>query len=208
MKDKQIYLYGAGGHAKVIIDILECCGEMVTGIFDDDPDKTIWNFPNLKFPGPFKFSSDKLILSIGNNLTRKKIAMQIEAEYYTAIHPTAVVSSYASIAEGSVVMGNALINADTIIGKHNIINSHASIDHDCVLENFVHISPNATLCGNVFVGEGAHIGTGAIIIPGKKIGANTIIGAGTVIITDIPDNVTAVGNPARIIKTNKILNKK
>lgn len=197
-----IYLYGAGGHAKVIIDILECCGETITGIFDDDPAKTIWNFANLKFPGPFNFSLDKLILSIGNNFTRKKISMQVGAKYCTAIHPSAVVSSYASIAEGSVVMGNALINADTIIGKHSIINSHASVDHDCVLKNFVHISPNATLCGNVFVGECSHIGTGATIIPGKKIGANTIIGAGAVVITDIPDNVTAVGNPPRIIKTN------
>jgi sugar O-acyltransferase (sialic acid O-acetyltransferase NeuD family) len=198
-----IYLYGAGGHAKVIADILKCCSKDVAGIFDDDPEKTIWNFINLKFPGPFNFSSDELILSIGNNLVRKKIANMINANYHTAIHPSAIISSYSSIKEGSVVMGGALINADARIGKHCIINSHASIDHDCILKDFVHISPNATLSGDVFVGECTHIGSGAIIIPGKKIGLNVTIGAGAVVITDIPDNVVVVGNPARIIKTKE-----
>ncbi len=198
-----IYLYGAGGHAKVIIDILECCGKTVSGIFDDDPAKTIWDFPNLKFPGLFNFSSDELILSIGNNLIRKRIADTVNANYYTAIHPSAIISSYSAIGEGSVVMGGALINADARIGKHCIINSHASVDHDCILNDFVHISPNATLSGDVFVGECTHIGSGAIIIPGKKIGTNVTIGAGAIVITDIPDNTVAVGNPARIIKTKK-----
>ncbi len=197
-----IYLYGAGGHAKVVIDILESSGEIVAGIFDDDSAKTIWKFPRLEFPGPFSLSADKLILSIGNNLIRKKIAMQLDVDYHTAIHPSAIISAYAYIDTGSVLMGGVLINADSKIGRHCIINSHASIDHDCVLQDFTHISPNATLCGDVFVGECTHIGAGAIIIPGKKIGPNTIIGAGAVVVSDIPGNVIAVGNPARIIKEN------
>jgi sugar O-acyltransferase (sialic acid O-acetyltransferase NeuD family) len=199
MVHKQIYLYGAGGHAKVIIDILETCGKIVAGIFDDDPSKTIWNFSPLQFPGPFNFSSDELIISIGNNTIRERIS-KIEAKYHTAIHTSANISRYASIAEGSVVMGGALINADTTIGKHCIINSNASVDHDCILEGFVHISPNATLCGGVFVGKCSHIGSGAVIIPGKKIGMNTVVGAGAVVTTDIPNNAVAVGNPARVVK--------
>jgi acetyltransferase EpsM len=196
-----IYLYGAGGHAKVIAEILERCGKTVAGIFDDDPAKTIWNFPNQKFPGSFNFSSDELILSIGNNLVRKKIADVVDANYHTAIHPSAIISSYSAIKEGSVVMGGALINADSHIGKHCIINSHASIDHDCILEDFVHVSPNATLCGGIFVGECTSIGAGAVIIPNKHIGCNVTIGAGAVVISDIADNSIVVGNPARIIKT-------
>jgi len=196
-----IYLYGAGGHAKVIIDILECNGKTVTGIFDDDPAKTIWNFPALKFPGIFDPLIDKLILSIGNNLTRKQISMMIEVDYCTAVHPSAIISRYSFINKGTVVMSGALINADTQVGNHCIINTGASIDHDCILKDFVHISPNATLCGGVCVDECSQIGAGAIVIPGKKIGANVIVGAGTVVISDIPDNTVVVGNPARIIKT-------
>jgi sugar O-acyltransferase (sialic acid O-acetyltransferase NeuD family) len=197
-----IYLYGAGGHAKVIVDILEMCGKTVAGIFDDDLLKTIWNFSPIQFPGPFDFSTDELIISIGNNTIRERIS-RIEANYHTAIHPSANVSRYVSIAEGSVVMAGALINADTTIGKHCIVNSNASVDHDCILEDFVHISPNATLCGGVFVGRSSHIGSGAIVIPRKEIGNNAVVGAGAVVITDIPDNAVAVGNPARVVRIKK-----
>lgn len=195
-----IYLYGAGGHAKVIIDTLQNCNKQVAGIFDDDTTKTIWNFLNIQFPGPLNFSLDKLIISIGNNLTRKKIATSINAKYYTAIHPSSLISVHSTIEEGTVIMAGALINADSYIGKHCIINSHSSIDHDCVLNDYVHISPNATLCGDVHIGECTHVGAGAIIIPGKKIGANVVIGAGAVVISDIEDNNVVVGNPAHIIK--------
>ncbi|HEY6975767.1 MAG TPA: acetyltransferase [Chitinophagaceae bacterium] len=198
-----IYLYGAGGHAKVIADILETRGIIPAGIFDDDPLKKIWHYSFFSFPGPFNFSADELIISIGNNYTRKKIAAGRNVKYHTAVHPTAVISVHSSIGEGSVVMGGALINADTFIGRHCIVNSNASVDHDCFIGDFVHISPNATLCGDISVGECTLIGTGAIIIPGKKIGANTIIGAGAIVISDIPNNVIVVGNPARVIKQNK-----
>jgi len=194
-----IYLYGAGGHAKVIADILEIRGIIPGGIFDDDLLKKIWDYPSFAFPGPFNFAEDELIISIGNNYTRKKIAGEKNVKYQIAIHPLAIVSVHSSIGEGSVVMGGALINSDTFIGRHCIVNSNASIDHDCFIGDFAHISPNATLCGDITIGECTLVGTGAIVIPGKKIGANTIIGAGAVVISDIPDNVIVVGNPARII---------
>lgn len=196
-----IYLYGAGGHAKVIADILELKGLSIGGYFDDDPAKKIWHYPGFSYPGSFDLLTDELIISIGNNTTRKKIAEKIITKYFTAIHPTAIISAHAAIGEGTVVMGGALINADTVIGKHCIINSNAVVDHECILGNFVHISPNTTLCGNVHVGECAHIGAGAVVIQGKKIGAHSVIGAGAVVITDIPDNVVVVGNPARSINS-------
>lgn len=197
-----IYLYGAGGHAKVIADILELNGIALGGYFDDDLTKKIWDYSGFSFPGFFDLLTDELIVSIGNNKTRKKIAEKIKAKYFTAIHPTAIVSPHSTIGIGSVVMGGTLINADTVIGKHCIINSSAVIDHECMLGDFVHISPNTTLCGNVQVAEGAHIGAGAIVIQGIKIGVNSVIGAGSVVIKDIPGNVVVVGNPARIIKQN------
>src|SRR3954467_11284155 len=98
-----VYLYGAGGHAKVIADILEISGIIPAGIFDDDPSKKIWNYPTLSFPGPFNFSVDEMIISIGNNQTRKKISRK-NVKYHTAIHPWTSVSRYSSIGEGSVVM--------------------------------------------------------------------------------------------------------
>ena len=195
-----IYLYGAGGHAKVIADILELKGIAIGGYFDDDPSKKIWHYSGFSYPGPFDLLTDELIVSIGNNITRKKIVEKIVAKYFKAIHPTAIISPHSAIGEGSVVMGGALINADTVIGKHCIINSNAVVDHECIIGNFVHVSPNATLCGNVQVGGFSHIGAGAVVIQGINIGVNAVIGAGAIVIKDVPDNVVVVGNPAKIIK--------
>jgi len=199
-----IYLYGAGGHAKVVADILECSGITIGGFFDADSRKKLWGYPYFSFPGPFSSAEDQLIISIGDNATRKKIAETYNVKYAIAVHPSAIISLHSNIGEGCVIMGNALINADAVIGNHCIINSNASVDHDCVLGNFVHISPGAVLCGGVTVGDGTQIGAGAIILPGKKIGANTVIGAGTVVNIDIAENNTAVGNPVRVLKKQEL----
>lgn len=195
-----IYLYGGGGHAKVIIDILTANGQQVAGVFDDDATRTLWDLPVYVYPGPFR-EEDRIIVSIGNNEVREKLDRKLRAEFATAIHPRAVISSSAKISEGTVVMANAVINADAFIGRHCIINTSAIVEHDCMIDEYVHISPNATLCGGVSVGARSQVGANAVVIPGKKIGSDTIIGAGAVVVNHIPDNVIAVGNPARVIKT-------
>jgi sugar O-acyltransferase (sialic acid O-acetyltransferase NeuD family) len=196
-----IYLFGAGGHGKVIADILELCGIEIGGIFDADLNRSIWDYKTFEFPGPYNIKKDKLILSIGNNATRKRIAHNIDADYTSAVHPSAIISRKSFIDIGSVIMAGTVVNTDTTIGKHSILNTNCSVDHDCLIANYVHISPNSTLCGGVSVGECSQIGTGAIVIPGIKIGSNSIIGAGAVVIKDVPDNVVVAGNPARIIKS-------
>jgi sugar O-acyltransferase (sialic acid O-acetyltransferase NeuD family) len=196
-----MYLYGASGHAKVIVEILEQNDVEIHGLFDDYRDiKSLLNYSVLGSADPNKTIEEEVIVSIGINATRKEIVEKHKFKYGKAIHKNAQISTRATIGEGSVVVGNATINSDVKIGKHCIINTCASIDHDCIIEDFVHISPNATLCGEVTVREGVHIGAGAIIIPGIKIGKWAIIGAGSVIIRDVPDFATVVGNPGRVIK--------
>lgn len=198
-----MYLYGASGHGKVIIEILEKAGQKVEGIFDDNTAIShLLEYGVTPFPGAFDPLKNELILSIGNNSIRKKISLQLTANYGKAIHPFTSISDRSQLGQGSVVMAGVVINADATIGEHCIINTNASIDHDCRLGDFVHISPNAALCGNVEVGEGTHIGAGAVIIPGITIGKWCHVGAGSVVIRNIPDHSTAVGNPSKIIKTN------
>lgn len=199
-----IYLYGAGGHAKVIAEILELNNLAIAGFFDDiNPDRKDLKYPVTAYSASHVSENDHLILAIGDNKTRKRLASFLEVAFIKAIHPASIISKSVRIGEGTVVMPGAIINADTVIGKHCIINTSASVDHDCVISDFVHISPHAAICGGVTIGEESHIGTGAIIIPGKKIGSNTVVGAGAVVITDLPDNVVAVGNPAKPIKSRK-----
>ena len=190
-----MYLYGASGHAKVIIDILQASGKKVDALFDDDT--TVSELMSISVLHEWKGESP-VIVSVGNNLSRKQIAERLNCEFGKVIHPSAVVSPEAMLGEGSVVMQGAIIQSSVNVGSHCIINTGATIDHECILEDFVHVSPQATLCGNVHVGEGAWIGAAAVVIPGVKIGRWSIVGAGSVVISDVPDGAIAYGNPSRI----------
>jgi sugar O-acyltransferase (sialic acid O-acetyltransferase NeuD family) len=193
-------VYGASGHGKVIVEILESIDTPHIEIWDDADKPHMWEYA-VKKPATGVLQ-DQMVISIGVNATRKKVAERFAevAKFGTAVHATAHISKRATVGEGTVVMANATVNADTKIGKHCIVNTCASIDHDCVLGDYAHISPNATLSGDVHVGEGTHVGSGASAIQGIRIGKWCTIGAGAVIIRNIPDYATAVGNPARIIK--------
>ena len=192
-----MYLYGASGHAKVIIDIIRSMGLPVDGIFDDnDALKTLSGIEVAhKWSG-----QSPIIISIGNNKIRKLIAERLGCEFGKAIHPSSVISTSVSIDVGTVVMAGAIINAEANIGKNCIINTGASIDHECVIGDFVHIAPHSTICGNVYVGEGSWVGAGATVLPGINIGRWCTIGAGAVVIRDVADNTVVAGVPAKIIK--------
>ncbi len=199
-------IYGASGHGKVILEILESNNEPEIRVWDDADKAPIWEY-EVEKPLPAGTSvPGELVISIGVNSTRKKVAERFRdtAKFGRAIHADALLSKRATVGEGTVVMAGVRVNADTRIGKHCIVNTCASIDHDCVLEDYVHISPNATLSGDVQVGEGTHVGSGAAIIQGIRIGKWCTIGAGATVINDIPDYATAVGCPAKVIKIKTI----
>lgn len=198
-----MYLYGAKGHAKVVIELLELSGKKIDGLFDDNGEiVALSGYKVSSPPGKDEKITAEVVISIGDNEARKRISERFKFQYASVVHPKALVSLRSIIGEGTVVMGNATINCSTKIGKHVIVNTSASIDHDCIIEDFAHISPNATLCGNVHIGEGTHVGAGAVIIPGIKIGQWVTIGAGAVVITNIPDYAVVVGVPAKILKYN------
>tara|TARA_R110000850_G_scaffold218852_2_gene344386 strand:- start:5559 stop:6152 length:594 start_codon:yes stop_codon:yes gene_type:complete len=194
--DKKINIYGASGHAKSVISVVESAGYEVGLLLDDD--RSITSLLNYPVHAPEEMDTTPMLIAVGNNKTRKQLAATYPSNITPAIiHPTAVIALTSIMEEGTVVMPNAVVNADSRVGKHCIINTGAVVEHDCVLGNYVHISPNAALAGEVTVGEGSHIGIGACVIPGITIGKWCTIGAGAVIIKDVPDGVTVVGNPGR-----------
>lgn len=198
-------LYGASGHAKVICSSLESQTIPVCGIFDDNPELTFLDqYKVLGSYDPGYLSDELMLVSIGDNRIRKKIAESILHRFGNCIAASAVCDSRVEIGEGTVILQKSVIQRDTMIGKHCIINTSASVDHDCVIDNYVHISPGATLCGSVYVGEGTHIGAGATVIQNIKIGKWCVIGAGTVVVDDIPDYSVVVGVPGRIKRKIRI----
>ncbi|MEP7353663.1 MAG: acetyltransferase [Acidobacteriota bacterium] len=203
--EQLFYIYGAGGHAHVVIDALRSQGIGVKGIFDDRPENRHPLHQDVK-PGVrlvgvdgFPALDHPTVLCVGRNAERAELVEMLKTRYGIACHTSAIVAASAVVGEGTVILHGAIIQPNTKIGRHVLVNTAASIDHDNVIGDFAHISPHVTLCGHVEVGEGTHIGTGAMVIPKVKIGKWSTIGAGTVVLHDIGDHVTAVGNPARIL---------
>jgi len=197
-------LFGAGGHSKVIVDILKSKGIKIKGVYDDNPE--IKEFYNLPVLGSYSYSSliskESFIIAIGDNRTRKKIALKIKECFDSAIHTSTIISKSSFIGKGTCIMANVIINANSKIGEHCIINTAAVIEHDCDIDSFVHICPNATITGNVIIGEGTFIGAGAVVIPNISIGKWAVIGAGSIVLKDVPDYAIVAGNPGKVIKYN------
>jgi sugar O-acyltransferase (sialic acid O-acetyltransferase NeuD family) len=205
---REVLIYGAGGHAKVVIDIVEHQGLYeIIGLIDDAPQCHGQEFFGYRVLGGQEILSQhrhcSILIAIGDNATREKLQEVVKAlgyELATAVHPSACLGREVSIGPGTVIMAQAAINAGTVIGEGVIVNTGATIDHDCWISDFAHISPGVHLGGNVAVGRLTQIGIGACAIPGVRIGERSIVGAGAAVVTDIPDGVVAVGVPAKAIK--------
>lgn len=204
---KRLAIFGAGGHAKVVAEVALSTGWDLIDFFDDAyPRKTIVN--NFTIRGDlFELIREADIydgfhVAIGDNRTRIKILNQLldlNLHCPKIIAPTAVISSNVELGSGISIMANVVINAKTTVDNGVVFNTSCTVDHDCKIAAGAHISPGAHLAGNVTVGLCSLVGIGSSIIQGKVIGDNSIIGAGAAVISDIPNNVTAVGVPSKII---------
>ena len=210
---EKIVLVGGGGHCKVIIDIIKSNNEYeIIGVTDE---KGIGN----KILDVPIVGDDHILLELYSKGVKNAFVcigainnIKIRADIYnklktigfnlpTLIHKEAVVSPYAKVSNGTCIMAGAVINPDSIIGENCIINTGAVIEHDCLIGRNVHISPKSCILGGCKIGSNTHIGAGSTILQGITIGHNVIIGAGAVVLENIEDSVTAVGIPAKIIKS-------
>jgi len=200
---ERVILIGAGGHGKVIADVVSAAGDEVVGFLDDNRErKMCGSYPVLgAVKDVHRFSDCRFIVSIGSNGVRRKIAEAFPSvHWYTAIHPSAVISPSVKIGKGTVVMPCVVINAEAEIGCHCIINTAAVVEHENRIGDYVHISPRAALAGNVTVGEQSHIGIGACVRNNITICAGCTIGAGAAVVKDITQSGVYVGIPARILR--------
>lgn len=200
------WIIGGGGHAKVLIAACQSRGIEIGGLFDDNPhiwNTALWGIKISPIPDAEWWKNQNGILAIGSNAAREKLSKTISPnQWMTVIHPTAVIHSTASIAEGSYIGAGVIIQPDVSIGKHVIINTGAIVEHDVQVESFCHIAPRTILAGGVSVGEGTLIGVGSSVIPKVDIGCWATIGAGSAVVKNIPSYSVAVGIPCRMISSD------
>lgn len=206
---ESVIIIGAGGHARVLIDmLLNSSKYYIIGITDTNirTNRQVMGFDIIGCDDAIlEYLPDQVQLINGIGFVpgftvRSRIYNYFKKKQFNfpaLLHPTAIVSGNADIREGVQIMAGAIVQAGARIGENSIINTKASIDHDCQIGPNVHVASGATLCGNVVVSNDVFIGAGATITPGVYIGSNAIIAAGAVVLEDVADNDLVMGIPAR-----------
>ncbi len=209
---KNIVVFGAGGHSKVVADIAELNSYTLVGFVD--PFATRSEFINrpifkniLDIPAGDYFA----VVALGDNSQRSRVAQEImdhqgvaKFTFITLIHPAATVSKSSTVGKGTVVMAGAVINPYCQIGDHVIVNTGSIVDHDCILKNFASVAPGAVLGGNVRIMEHSVVSIGAICRHNIEIAPHSVVGANSYVNKNVPENSVVYGVPAKVVRTRKL----
>lgn len=199
-----IAILGYSGHSFVVLDAAKEMGLHVAYYCEKNPNP--FNPFEINYLGDegseyFNWNAvDGFILGIGDNKIRQKVADLIvtkKKSLLNVIHPSAIISNYATFGTGNFFAANVVVNALAKIADHCILNTGCIVEHECVVESGAHIAPGAVLAGNVMVGENSFIGANSVVKQGVTIGNGVTVGAGSVVTKNIPDNEIWVGNPAK-----------
>jgi len=203
--DKKLVVIGAGGHAKVVIDVARAAGWLPVAALDPvGPGHFCSDVPVIGsddmaasvFADGLRFA----LIALGSNRVRLRIGEQLRQIGFVCppiIHPQTVISPYAQIADGTVVMPQAVINSHARVGKFAIINTGAIVEHDCIVGDGAHIAPRSVLGGTVSIGREVLFGIGSAARPGSTVADGATVGAGSTVVGDIGAGETVVGCPAR-----------
>jgi len=217
MAKSRVVIFGSGGHAKVIVDIIESNDDLeLIGFIDTNKTpgdeclgyKVIGNENSMtKLMKEFNFI--KGVVGIGDNYLRSKVVNTIKSfepnfRFINCIHKSANISNHCEIGVGNVVMPGVTINAETTISDHCFLNTNSSIDHECRMENFSSIAPNSVLGGNCSIEEFSYVGIGASVFHRVNIGYNCIIGGGSLVNQNTLPNSVYYGVPARFVSFRNI----
>ncbi len=214
---EDLIIFGAGGFGREVAWAVERINKVkptwnLLGFMDDNDDiqgTAINGYDVLgKSSDVGKYPDSFFVCAVGAAKTKEKIVNSMKAlnpdiKFGTVIDPTAEISDYVTVGEGSIICAHALITVNIEIGSHVIVDVDSTVGHDAVLNDYVMLYPSVNVSGNTNIRKAVQIGTGAQIIQGLNIGEYSIIGAGAVVVRDIPSNCTAVGCPAKPIKYHK-----
>lgn len=205
--DAIIYIIGAGGHAKVVIDALLTSGvdKARLRVADNDLARSGSALLGVAVQGPAVqpvMAGALFHVAIGDCAARARLYAELSAlgaVPLNVFHPASVVSAHATVGKAVFVAARAVIGPGAQLADGVIVNHGAVADHDCRVGAFSHLAPNATLGGAVTIGTQVLVGAGATILPGKSVGDNAIVGAGAVVLGHVPARLTWAGVPAVLL---------
>lgn len=206
--DRKIIIFGAGGHCRTVLSLLDNYDFKIMGIADRTHEffgecigpfkiKNTWDSAEELFMKTASFAA----LAIGNNKERSILyskLLNIGYQIPALVHDKSIIDTTAKIGLGTQVCLGAMIGPYVSIGDNSIIYTGSIIDHETQIGNNVFIAPGCNIAGRVNIGDSAFIGIGATIREKISIGKNAVVGAGTVVISDVPSNTTVVGVPAYV----------
>lgn len=214
----RLAILGAGGFAREVLDVVEAINAVapqafhVEGFVSEraaDWGQVLNGVPVVGDWAWFDAARRRdvqVVCGIGNPAVRKRVigrSAQLGLRYATLVHPRATLTRWVKLGEGSIVTAGVVLTNNIEVGVHVHLNLNVTVGHDAVLGDFCTVAPGVNVSGNVTVGEGCDLGTGAAIIQKLTIGAWSVVGAGAVVNKDLPANCTAVGVPAKVIKTRE-----
>ena len=196
--------YGAGGHARSLLEAIRSAGEFeVVALVDDDPQRTeLLGVPILSALDEVRDVAHAFVGvgGVADRETRARVFGRLLEAGFTlppVVHATAAVSPWAELGRGAQILALAVVNAGAALRDGAIVNTGAIVEHDCVVGASAHLGPRATLGGDVTVGDGAHVGMGAVVVEGVSLGAGAFVAAGAVVTNDVPDGARVGGVPAK-----------
>ena len=212
---KNIVIIGAGGVGREVSLIIQQINELeqtwnLLGFIDDNTDnwgKVINGYSVIGGIDSLEFLSNDtyIVIAIANYEVKKKIVNKVnnKFKFATIVHPKVWIHDYMTVGEGTIIYEGAILTANIEIGNHVIISPKCGVGHDSIIKDYVSLLWNVNVSGNDLIEEGVMMGSGSTVIQGKKIGKGSIIGAGAVVVNDIESFSTAVGVPAKVIKSDK-----
>ena len=212
---KNIVIIGAGGVGREVSLIIQQINELeqpwnLLGFIDDNTDnwgKVINGYSVIGGIDSLEFLSNDtyIVIAIANYKVKKNIVNKInnKFKFATIVHPKVWIHDYMTVGEGTIIYEGAILTANIEIGNHVIISPKCGVGHDSIIKDYVSLLWNVNVSGNDLIEEGVMMGSGSTVIQGKKIGKGSIIGAGAVVVNDIESFSTAVGVPAKVIKSDK-----
>lgn len=201
----EIILFGAGGHGRAVLALIQQQGDYkVNKILDDAPvTKILLGVPVEQYNRQ-SLNGMTGCVAIGDNASRKKVADSLRCEFPVLAHSSSVIYTSVRVGAGCQILPNAVLDVEVTLGRFNIINNNATVSHNVTTGDYVHIAINAAVSGGVHIGEGTLVGAGSVVLPGVSIGKWATIGAGAVVKEDVPDHAVVVGNPGKIIRYNQL----